>query len=70
MLLRELITPEQLEELLPSPPATAARTTAHDHSDSEPVETAEPDPAGKHSERQWTSEQIARRNAILGREVT
>jgi HK97 family phage prohead protease len=61
-LLRELITPEQLEELL----ALTHRADARfDHSTSEPVETHEPDPAGNHSERQWTPEQIARRISIL-----
>jgi HK97 family phage prohead protease len=62
-MLSDLLTAEQLVELLA---ITRDRADASDHSTSvEPVPADEPDPAGHHSERQWTPEQIARRNLIL-----
>lgn len=66
-LLRELITPDQLNELLA---ITRERADASRHSPTgEPAQTHEPDPQGHHSERQqWTPEQIARRKALLGEE--
>lgn len=64
-LLRELITPEQLNDLLD---LTRQRAEASATRTSEPATTHEPEPHGHHSERQWTPEQIARRKRLLGEE--
>ena len=62
-LLRELITPEQLDELLA---LTRTRADASiDHSP-EPV-TTQDEPTAGHSRRGWTPEQIARRDLIRER---